>query len=99
MNRRRLTICAIVAFPIALGQSADSIAQKSGKRTRIGLLDAGERPDWWIALREQLRTLGYVEGRNVTFEQRYAKGNLDALPALAKELVQLNVAVIVTAGA
>ncbi|HVE48956.1 MAG TPA: ABC transporter substrate-binding protein [Casimicrobiaceae bacterium] len=64
--------------------------------TVIGLLDAGERREWWDALRQRLRGLGYVEGRNVSFESRYAKGKMDALNALADELARLEVAVIVT---
>src|SRR5260370_7563056 len=42
------------------------------------------------ALRAALSRLGYVEGRNIRFEFRYADGFLDRLPALAEELVQLN---------
>ena len=62
------------------------------------MLDAGERMEGWDAFRQQLRELGYVEGRNVSFEQRFAKGRPEALPALANDLVELKVAVIVTTG-
>ena len=48
------------------------------------------------AFRAALRQLGYVEGRNVRFEYRYADGFLDRLPALAEELVRLNPRVIVS---
>ena len=65
----------------------------------IGLLDAGsDRVEWWAAFRQQLRDLGYVEGRNVAFEARLAGGKFERLPALAQELVHLKVAVIVTSG-
>ena len=97
--KRRHALCATIAIVVATLHSPGSTAQSSSKATVIGLLDAGERLEWWEAFRQQLRELGYVEGRNVTFEQRYAKGNLDALPGLAKELVQRKVAVIVTGGA
>jgi putative ABC transport system substrate-binding protein len=47
--------------------------------------------------RQGLRELGYVEGKNIVVEYRYAEGKLERLPALATELVRLNVDVIVTA--
>jgi putative ABC transport system substrate-binding protein len=49
------------------------------------------------AFRTALRELGYIEGRNIRFEYRYANGFLDRLPGLAAELVQLNPKVIVSA--
>src|SRR6202171_1252388 len=48
------------------------------------------------AFSEGLRELGYVEGRNVVFERRFAEGRQERLPALAAELVRLDVDVIVT---
>jgi putative ABC transport system substrate-binding protein len=53
---------------------------------------------WWKALREALQELGYVEGRSIAFEARWAEGRIDRLPALAAELVRLQVNVIVTGG-
>ena len=50
------------------------------------------------AFRQGLRELGYVEGKNIVIEWRPAEGKLDRLPALAAELVRLNVDVIVTVG-
>ena len=44
----------------------------------------------------ELRSLGYTEGKNITFEYRYAEGKLDRLPALVDELVRLNVDVLLT---
>jgi putative ABC transport system substrate-binding protein len=51
------------------------------------------------AFRKGLHELGYVEGKNIVIEYRYAEGKLDRLPAFAAELVRLKVDVIVTAGA
>jgi ABC-type uncharacterized transport system substrate-binding protein len=48
------------------------------------------------ALDDGLRELGYMEGRNIVFERRFGEGNQERLPALAAELVRLNVDVIVT---
>ena len=47
------------------------------------------------AFRQGLRDLGYVEGKNIQLEYRYAEGNLDRMPDLVAELVQLKPAVIV----
>jgi putative ABC transport system substrate-binding protein len=49
-------------------------------------------------LRAYMQALGYVEGRNIDFDVRYADGKADRLPALAKELVEKRPAVIATFG-
>src|SRR2546426_3977013 len=95
--KRRQVLSEIAAFALLPLGVPELKAQSSAKATVIGLLDAGERRDLWDVFRRKLRELGYVEGRNVSLETRYAKGKLEALPALANELVQLNVAVIVKA--
>jgi putative tryptophan/tyrosine transport system substrate-binding protein len=77
-------------------------AQQTAKIPRIGYLTASTpsansaRTD---GFRQGLRELGYVEGKNVVVEWRYAEGKFDRLPALAAELVRLKVDVIVTSGA
>jgi putative ABC transport system substrate-binding protein len=76
-------------------------AQQSGKIYKTGLLTAGSRSEGaWLqsGVHDGLRELGWVEGKNLTFEGRYAENKLDRLPALAAELVGLGVDVIVTIG-
>jgi putative tryptophan/tyrosine transport system substrate-binding protein len=66
----------------------------------IGVLDAGSASSMATrhdALRAGLRELGYVDGRNIRFEYRYADGFLDRLTSLAAELVRLNPRIIVSA--
>jgi putative ABC transport system substrate-binding protein len=94
--KRRHVLSGAVTFALAFVLPAGLGAQPSNRKIVIGLLDAGERVDGWDAFRQQLRELGYVEGRNVSFEQRFAKGRPEALAGFASELVDLRVAVIVT---
>jgi len=76
-------------------------AQQQKKVPRIGFL-VGASPSTNAArteaFRQGLRELGYVEGKNIVIEYRYAEGKLDRLPDLAAELVRLKVDVIVTGG-
>ena len=76
-------------------------AQTASKVFHVGYLVSGGRtPDCGPPgpLREALRTLGYVEGRNIAFEVRFAEGKLYRLPSLAAELVGLKPDVIATQG-
>jgi ABC-type uncharacterized transport system substrate-binding protein len=88
-------LCAILFL---LFTSAE--AQQQSKVHRIGLLVA-PAPSFYSsrieAFRQALRALGYVEGKNISIEYRYAEGNLNRLPDLAAELVRLQVELIVTA--
>jgi len=74
--------------------------QKAGKVYKIGTLASGAVPSAEIARRlpDALRNLGWIEGKNVLFERRYAEDQLDRLPGLAAELVRLKVDVIVATG-
>ena len=96
--KRRQALFGILGFSMGLASARDASAQRVVKTPVIGLLDAGERLEWWAAFRQQLRELGYVEGQNIAFEARFAGGKLEQLRALAQVLVRLNVAVIVTGG-
>jgi putative ABC transport system substrate-binding protein len=75
-------------------------AQQAAKVPRIGILTLGVASSTPIfeAFRQGLRELGYVEGKNILIEYRYAEGKSDRLPNLAGELVSLKVDVIVTEG-
>jgi putative ABC transport system substrate-binding protein len=74
-------------------------AQQATKVARIGFLSASSppiTPHVLEAFLQGLRDLGYVEGRNLVIEYRFAEGKLERLPALAAELVALRVDVIFT---
>ena len=76
-------------------------AQQPKKILRIGFLSGQSRstsPARREAFQQGLRELGYVEGKNIVIEWRYAGGKFDRLPALAAELARLKVDVIVTGG-
>src|SRR5436190_7692180 len=73
--------------------------QQSGKVPRIGFLTRASDASVSSqidAFREGLRDLGWIEGTGIRIEYRDAEGQADRLPALAAELVSLNVDVIVT---
>jgi putative ABC transport system substrate-binding protein len=97
MDRRSflsgIAATALIAVPCA------ARAQQSGKVWRIGWLGFGSGPNEFVeAFREQLRSLGYIEGRNLSIDYRWPGGKVDRLPEMAAELVQLKVDVIVTQG-
>jgi putative ABC transport system substrate-binding protein len=97
--RRRAFLSAIgVAIAAHLPPLATSWAQPPARLPRIGVLSPGsDMPNAMIAgLREGLKEAGYVEGRNVQVEYRWAEGRLERLPALAAELVALRPDVIVS---
>jgi putative tryptophan/tyrosine transport system substrate-binding protein len=97
--KRKMTVLALCAVLFALCIPAE--AQQLGKIARIGYLttqstalDSGRRQE----IREALRKVGYVEGQNLSIEYRSAEGKIDRNPALAAELVNLKVDVILVGG-
>jgi putative tryptophan/tyrosine transport system substrate-binding protein len=97
--RRKFFGFALGAMLLALCFPA--AAQQPARIHRIGILipsSASFLSARVEALRQGLRALGYVEGKNILIEYRYAEGKGERLPDLAAELVQLKVDVIVTAG-
>ena len=86
---------AVATWPLAAG------AQQAGSIPKIGVLWPGAVPPAsprMESFRQALRQLGYVEGRSVAIELRYAEGGLRQLPELAAELVRLKVNVITAFG-
>jgi putative tryptophan/tyrosine transport system substrate-binding protein len=97
MNKRQLGSFALGVMLTALCFPAE--AQQPNKVPKIGFLVVPSRSffaDRMESFRQGLHSLGYVEGKNILIEYRYAEGKLDRLPELAKELVGLKVDVIVT---
>ena len=91
---------SVIAFVLVVS-GAVAHAQQPTKVTPIGYLTGASLSGQLArieAFHQGLRELGYVEGKNIVIEYRYAEGKLDRLPALAAELVRLKVAVIVTGG-
>jgi putative ABC transport system substrate-binding protein len=89
-----------IAFTFGFG-GAVATAQQPTKIPGIGYLSPTSpsvSPTRIEAFRQGLRELGYVEGKNIVIEYRYAEGKFDRLPALAAELVRLKVDLIVTTG-
>src|SRR5215467_13076184 len=89
-----LAFCALL-----LGFTFSAAAQQLNKIPRIGYLAVSSKEAHSpreAALRQGLRELGYIEGKNIVIEYRYAEGKSDRLRDLAAELVHLNVDTIVT---
>jgi len=98
VSRRRFLLTAAAG---ALGWSGLVRPQAVPREFRIAYLRAGPRtPDGALpeALRNALAERGYVAGRNASFVTRFADGDTRRLPALAEEIVRMNVDVIVTQG-
>jgi putative ABC transport system substrate-binding protein len=93
----------VVALILALVPSSlPAYAQERAKIPRIAFLYASVVPPEGggpTQIKEALRELGYVEGKNIAFEYRHAEGKLDRLAAMAAELARLKVDVILTGGA
>jgi putative tryptophan/tyrosine transport system substrate-binding protein len=101
--KKKITVLTLSAMLFALCSSAQA-QQPAGKIPRIGFLSRELHPSDSRAgdtrrlefFRQGLRESGYVEGKNLIIEYRYAEGRPERLPALAEELVRLKVDIIVT---
>jgi putative tryptophan/tyrosine transport system substrate-binding protein len=99
MMKPRILLCLLAT--VLLGTVSAAEAQQPTKISRIGYLSGAslsaisKRIE---AFRQGLRELGYVEGKNIVIEWRWAEGKPDRLPDLAAELVRLKVDIIISAG-
>lgn len=98
MNRRD-TVLALVAVWAAGGPLAAKAQQSKDKTVHIGILVGGsiaQRGHLEQALLEGLRDRGFVEGRNLVIERRYADGRNERVPELARELAKMKLDAVVT---
>ncbi len=97
--KRKLRTLMLATLFLATVSVAEAQQPKAvprvGRLTGVSLSADSGRTE---AFQQGLRELGYVEGKNIVIEYRYADGKLDRLPALAAELVRLKIDAIVTAG-
>ena len=99
---RLIGLAVVLAVSLALAPLAGE-AQQAREVPRVGYINPGSSSDQvrlrrFEAFRQGLRELGYVEGRNIALESRWAEGKYDRYPALAADLLRLKVHVIVTVG-
>jgi putative tryptophan/tyrosine transport system substrate-binding protein len=97
--RKKFFGLALCAMLLALCGSVE--AQQPGRISRIGFLERSTASGSAVlltAFREEMSQLGWIEGKNITIEVRFADQKLERLPDLAAELARLKVDVIVTGG-
>jgi ABC-type uncharacterized transport system substrate-binding protein len=99
MKKATAALILVTVIPLAVAVIAE--AQQPTKVPRIGFLTGGSPTQISArteALHQGLRDLGYMEGKNIVIEWRFAEGKLDRLSALAAELARLKVDAIITGG-
>src|SRR5262245_29687433 len=95
----RIIIYLVAAALLSTGSFVE--AQQAGKIPRIGFLDSSTASGMAVlldAFKQELGKLGWIEGKNITIEYRFAEQKPERLPELIAELVRLKVDLIVTAG-
>jgi putative ABC transport system substrate-binding protein len=88
--KKKIPVFTLCAMLFALCLAAD--AQQPTKIPRIGFLDGSTASGMAVlvdAFRQELSKLGWIEGKSITIEYRFAEGKLDRLPELAADLVRL----------
>lgn len=99
MNSSRRSVITLVSASLVLPLLA--FAQQNSSVRRIGILHPGERlgsASFVVGLEEGMRDLGYIEGKNLVIERRFANNHYEDLNQLAGELVRMGVEVIVASG-
>jgi hypothetical protein len=89
---------SILSVVVLLGVAVITEAQQQAKVAKIGILEVRSPSDparGAESFRREFSALGYVEGKNIAFEHRFADNKRDRLPALAEELVRLKVDILV----
>ena len=97
--KKRITLWLLATLFLANVSLAD--AQQTGKVPRIGFLDNSTASSIAVlveAFRQEMSKLGWIEGKNITIEYRFAEQKNERLPELAAELVRLKVDLIVASG-
>jgi putative ABC transport system substrate-binding protein len=97
-RREFVTLLGSAAAVWPLATTGPGVAQQPTKIAQVGILtpSATEATPAFQAFRKGIRDLGYVEGQTIMLDFRFARGNFDALPSLAAELVRAPVDLIVT---
>jgi putative ABC transport system substrate-binding protein len=93
----KIPVCLLITVLLITGLAE---AQQTGKVYRVGRLSGGLSTSTFStdAIRRELQQLGYVEGKNISFEHRYAENKSERVSTLADELVRLKVDVIIAGG-
>jgi putative ABC transport system substrate-binding protein len=97
-RRHTLRLMALAPWAAALGAHAQP---RTGRPLRVAFLGTATAAGWasqWDAFRQGLHELGWVEGRDVVYETRFAENRMDQLPRLAAELVASRIDLLVTHG-
>ena len=98
-RQKRITLWLLATLFLANVSIAD--AQQAGKVPRIGFLDSSNASGMaglLGAFQQELNKLGWIEGKNITIEHRFAEGKPERLPELAADLVRLKVDLIMITG-
>jgi len=95
---RRTAVTVLIALGVCAAALPGEAQQAAGKIPRIGMIVEPANEPFLAAFRQGLKDLGYIEGKNIAVEYRFADGKQERLAGLAAELIGLKVDVIVTVG-